>query len=115
MRTGIWLDKQNAFIVKIDQDVESLVVLKSEIDNKDFEKDLNQLKEYSNSILHEVDNTEELVLVGQEEMLEHFHKHIESTNKNLFDKVIAVREEDNITENQIKSYVKNFFIREIKV
>ena len=115
MRTGIWLDKQNAFIVKINQDVESLVILKSEIGNKGFEKDLHQLRKYSNNILQEVDETDELLIIGPTEVSQYFRRHIEVCDKVLFEKIVAIKKEESMTENRIKTYVKDFFVNEIKV
>ncbi len=137
MKTGVWLDKRNAFIVKINTDVENLVIVTSEIDtfkvwggsgtkfkggpqdvvqdSKYLEKEKHQLRNYFNSIIDEIDETDELLIIGPAEVPQYFHKHIESSNTDLFDKIIAFKKEDSMTENQIKAYVRDFFINELKI
>ena len=137
MKTGIWLDKRNAFIVKIEQEVENLIVVKSEVDDfkvwggsgtrfkggpqdvvqdsKYMKKEKHQLKNYFNSIFDQIEETDELLIIGPAEVPQYFHKHIESSNKDLFDKIVAFKKEDSMTENQIKAYVRDFFINEMKI
>lgn len=132
MKTGIWLDKRNAFIVKLNQEVENLVVVKSKIDDykvwggsgtrfkggpqdvvqdsKYLEKEKHQLRGYFNSVMNEIEDANKLLIIGPAEVPQHFHKYIESTDKDLFDKVTALKKEDSMTENQIKAYVRDFFV-----
>jgi len=129
--TGIWLDKDKALIVAIENDVETLNTITSNIehfrphggsgtrfkggpqdvvqDSKFLEREKHQLKQYYKSIASEIKDTDALVIFGPAETNEKFSEELHENYKHLSAKIKGVKKADSMTENQIKAWVRDFF------
>jgi hypothetical protein len=129
--TGVWLDKNKAHIVNIENDVETLTTVESNIqhfkvkggtgqrfksgpqdiikDSKYLEREKLQLKQYFKDIVINLGDTNALVLFGPAGTSEKFRKELNANYNNLASKVKDVVKTDSMTNNQIKAWVKDFF------
>ena len=128
---GIWLDKNKAVIVTLENKKETLKMLNSNIehfhphggsgtrskggpqdvvqDSKYLEREKHQLKTYFESIITKIKNFDALVLFGPAESAQKFHKELIENYKELSLKVKGVKKADSMTDNQIKAWVREFF------
>lgn len=131
MKTGIWIDKNKAYIVTLKNKKEVLKIIASKIDfykviggsgtrfkggpqdvvqdSKYLKKENHQLLNYMISIVEEIKDTDELLIFGPAEMPLELKKHIAANHKDLFDNLIDLKKEDSMTENQTVAYVRDFF------
>lgn len=129
--TGIWLDKEKALIVTIENGVETLNTIASNIehfrprggsgtrfkggpqdvvqDSKYLDREKQQLKKYYKSLASEIKDTDALVIFGPAETNEKFNKELQNNYKPLSTKIKGVRKADSMTENQVKAWVRDFF------
>lgn len=129
--TGVWLDKNKALIVTIDNNVETLKAIDSNIehfrihggsggrfkggpqdvvqDSKFLEREKHQHKEYFKNIVSEIKETDALVLFGPAETNQKFNKVLQNNYSALSTKVKGVKKADSMTDNQVKSWVRDFF------
>ncbi|NNC49144.1 MAG: hypothetical protein HKO01_01240 [Flaviramulus sp.] len=130
-KTGIWLDKNKALIVTIDENIEHLNTVSSNIehynpqggsgtrlkggpqdvvqDSKYLAREKQQLKKYFNQIAKEVINTDALVIFGPAETNERFAKELNKNYSVLSTKIKGVEKADSMTDNQVKAWVREFF------
>lgn len=128
---GVWLDKDKAFIVTIEDGRESLVKIDSNVehfhihggsgtrlkggpqdvvqDSKYLEREKHQLRQYFRNIASEINDADALVIFGPAETNEKFSKELYENHKNLSAKIKGVKKADSMTDNQIKAWVRNFF------
>jgi len=126
--TGIWLDKEKAFIVTLENNKENFVVIESNIENykitanrsigganeiakdsKYLEREKHQFKSYFKEIVSEIKNIDALIIFGPAETYRKFKKELEEHYKNINDKVRLVQKADSMTKNQIIAQVKDSF------
>ena len=129
--TGIWLDKNKALIVTIENDAETLQTITSNVehqrprggsgtrfkggpqdvvqDSKFLEREKQQLKQYYKSIASKIEDTGALVIFGPADTNEKFSEELKKNYKTLSTKIKGVKKADSMTENQVKAWVKNFF------
>jgi hypothetical protein len=129
--TGIWLDKENAIIVTIENNTEHLIKVPSNIENfhphggsgtrfkggpqdviqdsKYLERETHQLKAYFKAIVSEIKDTGALAIFGPAEAYEKFNKELQENYKELSAKVKGVSRADSMTDNQVKALVRGFF------
>jgi len=129
--TGIWLDKDKALIVTIDNNTEHLSTISSNIehyrayggsgtrfkggpqdvvqDSKYLERQKHQLKNYFKNIVEEIIDTDALVIFGPAETNERFAKELQENYNTLNTKVKGVKKADSMTDNQVKAWVRDFF------
>jgi stalled ribosome rescue protein Dom34 len=129
--TGIWLDKEKALIVTLDQENETFTTIKSQIedfravggsgtkfkggpqdvvqDSKFLEREKHQMKTYFKNIVAEIKNNDAIVIFGPAEAGEKFNKEIQENYSQLNSKVKGVKKADSMTDNQVKAWVKDFF------
>jgi len=129
--TGIWLDKEKALIVTIENGVETLNIITSNIehfrphggsgtrfkggpqdviqDSKFLEREKHQLKQYYKSLASEIKDTDALVIFGPADTNKKFSKVLHKKYKPLSSKIKGVEKTDSMTENQVKAWVKDFF------
>jgi len=129
--TGIWIDKEKAYIVSIENENETFETVLSNIehfnihggsgtrlkggpqdvvqDSKYLEREKQQLKQYFKTIASHIDNTNALVIFGPADTNEKFSKELHENYKNLSAKIKGVKKVDSMTDNQVKALVRNFF------
>lgn len=130
-QTGIWLDKNKALIVTLENENETLQIIESNIehyhphggsgtrfkggpqdvvqDSKYLEREKHQLKEYFKTIASEIKDTNALVIFGPAETNEKFNKELHDNYNNLSKKIKGVEKADSMTDNQVKAWVRDFF------
>ena len=130
-QTGIWLDKEKAIIINLREGKHSIKRLRSEIttrerfpgESKKFGKFgnqflsmeskkrnmvKNQADEYLKKIINEIRYVDKLVLFGPAEMKTQLEKAI-LKNSMISKKLVAVEPADNMTENQLVAWVKEYY------
>ena len=130
-KTGIWLDKDKAYIVTLENENEALQTIASNIehfrphggsgtrmkggpqdvvqDSKFLEREKQQLKRYFKAITAEIEDTEALVIFGPADTNMKFRKEIQDHYRELNEKVKGVHKTDSMTTNQVKAWVRGFF------
>ena len=130
-KIGIWLDKDHAHLVTIENNKETLVTINSNMehfhirggyggrfkgspqdvvqDSKYLEREKHQLKQYFKDIVSHIKDANALVIFGPAETREKFRKELNENYKNLSLKIKGVEKADSMTDNQVKAWVRNFF------
>jgi len=128
---GIWLDKEKALIVAIENENETLNTIPSNVetfrihggsgtklkggpqdvvqDSKYLEREKHQLKAYFKKITNKIKDADALVIFGPAEACKKFHKELLENYPNLSKKVKEVRKADSMTTNQTIALVRDFF------
>lgn len=130
-RTGIWLDKEQAIIINLAAGKHTIKHLESNItsrerfpgeskkfgrfgnqflslESKKRNMVKNQSEEYLKNIIKEIKDVDKIVLFGPAEMKTHLEKAI-LKNTHVSNKLIAVEPADNMTENQLVAWVKDYY------
>ena len=129
---GIWLDKEKAFILRLEGGSERLIEVQSELefyhpkggsrsktrwgpqdvvqDSKYLEREKHQLKRYFDSIITKVKDADALVIYGPAETFEKLMKVLNEHHPALAENVKEVKRADSMTQNQIKAMIRNYFI-----
>jgi len=128
---GIWIDSNQAVVVKLSNNTHSLKKIESNIDSRErvageskkygrfggqyitYEKNRNnrrneQTNLFFKDLIKELDNCNSVVLFGPSRMKTLFEKEINS-NRQISDKLAGVYNTDSITDNQIVAWVKDFY------
>lgn len=130
-KTGIWLDKNKAIIIYIDDDSEKIFTVPSNIehfhihggsgtrfkggpqdviqDSKYLEREKHQLKKFFQNILKKTSNSNSIVLFGPAEVKDKFKKLLERTYPSYHKQLVGVLTTDSMTDNQLKAWVRNYF------
>jgi len=133
-KTGVWLDKNKALIVTLENNKESLKIIPSNVehyhvyggsgtrfkggpqdvvqDRKYLEREKHQLKKYFENIISKIKNTDALVLFGPGEAQVKLQKKISDNYKELYEKLLANEKTDSMTYNQVKAWTRDFFSRD---
>ncbi|MCM4173290.1 hypothetical protein DHD32_17585 [Arenibacter sp. TNZ] len=129
---GIWLDREKAHIVRLDNNEENLETIFSEVEffnrkgtsgprvksgvTQDvrhertyLEREKAQLKTYFKKLADTIGNADAIALFGPGDTNEKFRKELLEHHKGLADKLKAVTKADSMTENQTKALVRDFF------
>jgi stalled ribosome rescue protein Dom34 len=128
---GVWLDKEKALIVTIENEKEALNTIPSNVehfrihggsgtrlkggpqdvvqDSKYLEREKHQLKAYFKNIANEIKDGDALVIFGPAEAYEKFYKELLENYHNLSEKVKEVKKVDSMTTNQTVALVRDFF------
>ena len=130
-QTGVWLDKEKAIIINLMDEKHSIKRLRSEIttrerfpgeskkfgrfgnqflsmESKKRNMAKNQTNEYLKNIINEIRYVDKLVLFGPAEMKTQLEKAI-LNNSIISKKLVAVEPADNMTENQLVAWVKEYY------
>jgi len=129
---GIWLDKEKAYIVYIEEDSERFFEVQSELefyhpkggsrsktrwgpqdvvqDSKYLEREKHQLKNYFRTIVDKVRDADALIIYGPAKTYERFQKELIDHHPDLAAKVKEVKRADSMTQNQIRAMIRNYFI-----
>ena len=131
MKTGIWIDKNKALIVFIENGKVVLNTINSNIehfhvhggsgtrfkggpqdvvqDSKYLRREKQQLKLFFQKIASKIGNTEALVIFGPSDTNEKLSEELHANYKSLSAKIRGVKKVDSMTNNQIKALVKDFY------
>ncbi len=129
--TGIWLDKDKAHLVTIENDAETFSTITSNMehynisggsgtkqkggpqdvvqDSKYLEREKQQLKQYFNAIASQIRESDAIVLFGPADTNEKFGKELHENYNTLSTKIMGIEKADSMTENQVKALVRDFF------
>ena len=130
-RTGIWLDKKKALVVNLEDSNESLVTIKSQVedfhvsggsgsrfkggpqdvvqDSKYLEREKHQLQNYFNEIATKINDSDEIVIFGPAGTNDKLNKHLQNKYKSLAEKVKDIKKSDSMTSNQIVALIKKYY------
>jgi len=130
-QTGIWLDKEKAHIITIENGTETLNIVNSNIehfhphggsgtrlkggpqdvvqDSKYLKREKHQLKQYFRDIASQIKDTNALVIFGPAGTNEKFSKELYENYNSLSAKIKGVKKADSMTDNQVKAWVRDFF------
>ena len=128
---GIWLDKEKAYVVTIENENETLERVSSNIedyhiyggsgtrfkggpqdvvqDSKYLEREKHQTKNYFKELVSRVKEADALAIFGPAETYEKFKKELEDSYQELNQKVKTVQRANSMTNNQVKALVRDFF------
>ena len=128
---GVWLDKEKALIVSVENGNESMNTILSEVENfhihggsgskfkggpqdvvqdsKYLEREKHQLKGYFKDVTSEIEDAHAIVIFGPAQTKEKFRKELQENYKAISAKVKAVKTVDSMTENQLKALVRDSF------
>ena len=128
---GIWLDKEKAHIITLENEKETMNTIKSEVENyrihggsgtrfkggpqdvvqdsRYLEREKHQLKAYFKEIASEIKNSDACVIFGPAETKDKLNKELQEKYKNIGLKVQGINVADSMTENQLKAWVRDFF------
>ncbi len=128
---GIWIDKKEAKIVSIENGQEQLNTIASQVedfqpsggsgtrmkggpqdvvqDSKFLERERHQLADYFKEVVSNIQDAKSIVIFGPAQTGQKLHKEIHEKHTALKDKVNPVEKADNMTDNQIKAWVREYF------
>jgi len=128
---GVWLDKDKAHVVRIENNREALFTIPSNMDHfhihggsgtrfkggpqdvvqdsKFLEREKHQHKAYFKELTTMVEEADHLAIFGPAQTFERFAHHIKRYNKPLFAKVKGIQKADSMTTNQVIALVRDFF------
>ena len=128
---GVWLDKEKAHLVTLQNERETFVTLESEVeffhpkggsrskskwgpqdvvqDSKYTEREKHQLRAFFERIASSLKNPQAIALFGPGNTYAQFHKWLQDNRRNLAEKVGTVENADSMTHNQFKALVREVF------
>jgi hypothetical protein len=128
---GIWIDKEKAHIVSIENNVENFSTIVSEVENyhpvggsrsknkwgpqdviqdsKFLERQKHQLKAYFNEIAKAISHADAIAIFGPSDTNLKLKKTLSTNYKLIADKIRSVEKTDSMTNNQVKALVRNYF------
>ena len=128
---GIWLDKKKARIIRMEAENVFMETVVSEVedyhiqggsgtklkggpqdvvqDSRYLEREKHQLKAFFKEIASKMKDANAIVLFGPAQAKDKFYKELQENYKDINAKVKAVKPADNMTDNQVKAFVKDFF------
>ncbi len=129
--TGIWMDKQQAYVIGLDTDPPGMEVLESELeffnpkggsrsktrwgpqqvvhDSKYTEREKHQLKRYFEKLASHLRDAGDLVLYGPADTKQQFKRFLDDHHPKLSAHVRDVLPADSMTDNQMKALVREYF------
>jgi stalled ribosome rescue protein Dom34 len=129
--TGIWLDKDKAHLVTIENGLETFSTVPSNIehynirggsgtpqkggpqdvvqDRKYLEREKQQFKLYFKAIASQIKASDALVIFGPGDTNEKFSKELHENYNTLSTKIKEIRKVDSMTDNQVKALVRDFY------
>lgn len=128
---GIWLDKEEAHIITIENNNEMLKTVPSNIehfhvhggsgtrlkggpqdvvqDSKYLEREKHQFRIYFKEIVTEIKEADNLVIFGPAEAKIKFKTELEENHKEIYARIKAIKTADSMTINQTIAWVRDFF------
>lgn len=130
-KIGIWMDKREAKLIAIDENGTHLATIPSGLeefnpkggsgtrtkggpqdvvqDSRYLEREKHQLKDYFQEVISNLSAVDALVVFGPAETGGKFADELSRSRKDLHGKLSAVEKADNMTDGQLKSWVKDYF------
>ena len=130
---GIWLDSNKAYIVRIQNGKETFERIPSNIehyhvhggsgtrfkngpqdviqDSKYLERKKHQFKRYFKTIISLIKEANRIVIYGPAETFKMFKTELENNYSEINSKVLNVEKADSMTNNQIKSLIRDYYKR----
>lgn len=128
---GIWIDSKQAFVIKLSNDKHTIKTIESNIEFRErvegeskkygrfggqyitYEKNrenkmLLQTNEFIKNLLKELSNCDSFVIFGPSKMKKILKKEI-NNNMLLAPKLLGVYKSEQLTENQMVAWVKNYY------
>jgi hypothetical protein len=131
MKIGIWLDKEKAHIITLNDGQVSYKTVLSNVedfrihggsgsrlkggpqdvvqDSKYLERERHQLKKYFNNLVSEIKDANDILLFGPAETGEKFYKELCGNYKDLSTHIKSVQKADSMTKGQEVAWVKDFY------
>ncbi len=131
IKTGIWIDKREAKIFFLEEDKERLTTIKSKVesyrpkggsgtkikggpqnvvqDSKYLEREKHQLRAFFNNIISLLTETDSVVILGPAETGQKLLKEIAEHHRNLLPKIKGIERTDNMTDNQLKAWIRQYY------
>ena len=128
---GIWIDKEKAHIVSIENSKEEFTTIQSEIENyrpvggsrsktrwgpqdviqdsKFLERKKHQLKNYFKKIAEKIEDADAIAIFGPADTNLKLKQELAGNYKQLSKKIKTIRKADSMTNNQVMALVKNYF------
>ena len=128
---GIWIDKEKAHLVTLENETEKFTTIESEVENyhpsggfglgykgspqdamaekKYMEREKHQLKSYFKNIVSEIKEADAIAIFGPAQTGEKFRNELNENYKDVSVKVKGIHKADSMTDNQIIAWVKDFF------
>lgn len=128
---GIWLDKDKAYVVKINNTQETVETVHSNLehynvhggsgtrlkggpqdvvqDSRYLEREKHQLRNYFDDIVGHINKAQKIAIIGPAETRIKFKKELDQRYHNLSENVSKVAVSDSMTLNQIKAYFRSYF------
>ncbi len=129
---GIWLDKEKAYIVSLENDKENFTTLPSEIENyravggsgskfkggpqdviqdsKFLEREKHQFRNYFNKIAKTIADADAIAIFGPSDTNFKLEQELTQNHKQLAKKIKTVEKADSMTNNQVMALVRDFFM-----
>lgn len=126
--TGVWLDRDKAIVVTLNNGREVLEIINSEIedfkatssrllgghqeiakDRKFLEREKHQFKNYFKNIVIKIKDADAIALFGPAQTNEKFNKVLHELYPDVAKKIKGVEKADSMTDNQVIALVKEFF------
>jgi stalled ribosome rescue protein Dom34 len=129
--TGVWVDKEKAHIITLENGKETLKTIVSEVedfhihggagtrlkggpqdvvqDSKYLEREKHQLKRYFKNITKEFNDADAIVIFGPAEAYLKFQKELQENYEHLNTKIKDAINADSMTDNQTIALVRDFF------
>jgi len=130
-QVGIWIDKREAKIVSIENGNEHIENVMSDIedfnpqggsgtkfkggpqdvvqDSKYLEREKHQFTAFFKALVPSIEDANAVVIFGPAQSGEKLHKELKEKHLQLCSKVISVEKADNMTDNQLKAWVRDFY------
>ncbi|WP_103864149.1 hypothetical protein [Aquimarina sp. I32.4] len=128
---GIWIDKEQADIITVNQENDDMITVVSEVENfrahggsgtrlkggpqdvvqdsKFLEREKHQFKVYFKKIIPFIKDADNIVIYGPAEAGEKLYKELNDNYKEISIKVRDVLKADSMTENQTKALIRSYF------
>ena len=126
--TGVWLDRDKAIVVTLNNGKEVLEIINSEIedfkatssrllgghqeiakDRKFLEREKHQFKNYFKNIVLKIKDADAIALFGPAQTNEKFNKVLHELYPDVAKKIKGVEKADSMTDNQVIALAKAFF------
>ena len=130
-QVGIWIDKREAKIVSLENGKELLKTIMSDIedfnphggsgtkfkggpqdvvqDSKYLEREKHQFTKFFKALVPSMEDANDIVIFGPAESGEKLHKELKERQLQLSRKIVSVEKADNMTDNQLKAWVRDFY------
>ena len=133
-KIGIWIDKEKAHVVSLENNKENFLTVKSEVENyhpvggsgskgsknrwgpqdvvqdsKFLEREKHQLKNFFKKIAKTISDADEIVIFGPSDTNLKLKQELTMHYKQISNKIKAVKKADSMTNNQVKALIRDFY------